>query len=195
EAIEQLGALDDTLIYVITCDNGASGEGTLNGTWNESLTMTGMTDIETPEFLHEKLDSFGTPDSYPQYSLGWAHAMDTPYQWTKRVASHFGGTRNGLIVHWPHGIKARNEMRHQFSHLIDIAPTFLEVAGLPQPLMVHGVAQQPIEGVSMAYSFDEPDAPERHETQYFEILGNRAIYHKGWTAVSAHNPPVLADPP
>ncbi|HEX7127369.1 MAG TPA: arylsulfatase [Thermodesulfobacteriota bacterium] len=190
DAIERLGALDDTLIYVITGDNGASGEGTINGTWNESLTMTGMVDVETPEFLRERLDSFGTPDSYPQYSLGWAHAMDTPYQWTKRVASHWGGTRNGLIVHWPRVIKARGEMRRQFHHVIDVAPTFLEVAGLPHPLIVHGVDQQPIEGVSMAYSFDDTGAPDRHETQYFEILGNRGIYHRGWTAVTAHTPPV-----
>ena len=190
EAIEKLDALEDTLIYIITGDNGASGEGTLNGTWNESLTMTGMTHIETPEFLRDRLDTFGTPDSYPQYSLGWAHAMDTPYQWTKRVASHFGGTRNGLIVHWPRGIHARGEVRHQFHHVIDVAPTLLEVAGLPHPLMVDGVAQQPIEGVSMAYSFDWADAPDRHETQYFEMLGNRGIYHKGWTAITAHNPPI-----
>lgn len=190
EAIEELGALDDTLIWVITGDNGASGEGTLNGTWNESLTMTGMIDIETPEFLRERLDSFGTPESYPQYSLGWAHAMDTPYQWTKRVASHWGGTRNGLVVHWPRGIEARGELRHQFHHVIDVAPTFLEVAHLPEPRTVNGVGQQPIEGVSMAYSFDDASAAERHETQYFEILGNRGIYHKGWTAVTAHNPPV-----
>lgn len=190
EAIEALGALDDTLICIITGDNGASGEGTLNGTWNESLTMTGMFDVETPEFLRERLDSFGTPDSYPQYSLGWAHAMDTPYQWTKRVASHFGGTRNGLIVHWPRGIAARGELRHQFHHVMDIAPTLLEVARLPQPRLVHGVGQQPIEGVSMAYTFGDASAPDRHETQYFEVLGNRAIYHKGWTAVAAHNPPV-----
>jgi arylsulfatase len=195
DAIEKLGALDDTLIYVITGDNGASGEGTINGTWNESLTMTGMVDVETPEFLRERLDSFGTPDSYPQYSLGWAHAMDTPYQWTKRVASHWGGTRNGLIVHWPRGIKARGELRRQFHHVIDVAPTFLQVADLPHPLIVHGVGQQPIEGVSMAYSFDDAGAPDRHETQYFEILGNRGIYHRGWTAVIAHNPPVTGRPP
>lgn len=189
EAVETLGALDDTLICVITGDNGASGEGTLNGTWNEALTMTGMTDIETPRFLRERLDSFGTPESYPQYSLGWAHAMDTPYQWTKRVASHWGGTRNGLVVHWPRGIGARGELRHQFHHVIDIAPTLLEAARLPQPRIVHGVDQQPIEGVSMVYSFDDAAAPDRHETQYFEMLGNRGIYHKGWTAVTAHNPP------
>jgi arylsulfatase A-like enzyme len=194
DAIEELGALDDTLIYIITGDNGASGEGTLNGTWNESLTMTGMAEIETPAFLRERLHTFGTPASYPQYSLGWAHAMDTPYQWTKRVASHWGGTRNGLIVHWPRGIRARGELRHQFHHVIDVAPTLLDVAQLPQPLIVHGVHQQPIEGVSMVYGFDAPDAPERHETQYFEVLGNRGIYHKGWTAVTAHAPPVTGWP-
>ena len=190
DAIEGLGALDDTLIYVITGDNGASGEGTINGTWNEALTMTGMTDVETPEFLRERLHTFGTPESYPQYSLGWAHAMDTPYQWTKRVASHWGGTRNGLIVHWPAGIGARGELRHQFHHVIDVAPTLLEVANLPEPVQVHGVDQQPVEGVSMAYSFHDAKATERHQTQYFEIMGNRGIYHKGWTAVAAHRPPV-----
>jgi arylsulfatase len=189
DMIGELGALDDTLIYLITGDNGASGEGTLNGTWNESLTMTGMLDVETPEFLRARLASFGTPASYPQYALGWAHAMDTPYQWTKRIASHFGGTRNGLVVHWPRGIAARGEIRRQFHHVIDVTPTILEVARLPHPVQVHGVTQQPIEGVSMAYSFDEPDAPENHETQYFEVLGNRGIYHRGWVACTAHNPP------
>lgn len=190
DMIESMGELDNTLIWIITGDNGASGEGTINGTWNESLTMTGMTDIETPEFLLEHLESLGTPESYPQYSLGWAHAMDTPYQWTKRVASHWGGTRNGLIVHWPGGIKSRGELRRQFHHVIDVAPTFLEVAGLPHPSIVNGHEQQPIEGVSMVYTFDSADAPDRHETQYFEILGNRGIYHLGWTASTAHNPPV-----
>jgi arylsulfatase len=194
QAIEAVDALDDTLIFVITGDNGASGEGTVNGTWNESLTMTGMTHIETPEFLRQRLDSFGTPDSYPQYALGWAHAMDTPYQWTKRVASHWGGTRNGLIVHWPRGIGARGELRHQFHHVIDVAPTFLEIADLPEPKVVHGVGQQPIEGVSIAYAFNDAEAPERHETQYFEVLGNRGIYHQGWTAVTAHSPPVPGRP-
>lgn len=188
--IETLGELDNTLIWIITGDNGASGEGTINGTWNESLTMTAMTDVETPEFLRERLSSLGTPASYPQYSLGWAHAMDTPYQWTKRVASHWGGTRNGLIVHWPAAIKSHGELRHQFHHVIDVVPTFLEVARLPLPQIVNGIEQQPVEGTSMACTFDDPDAPDRHETQYFEILGNRGIYHKGWTAVTAHNPPV-----
>lgn len=194
DMVENLGELDNTLIWIITGDNGASGEGTINGTWNESLTMTGMSDVETPEFLRERLRSLGTIASYPQYSLGWAHAMDTPYQWTKRVASHWGGTRNGLIVHWPAGIKSHGELRHQFHHVIDVAPTCLEVAKLPQPSMVYGIEQQPIEGVSMAYTFSDPVAPDRHETQYFEIFGNRGIYHKGWTAVTAHNPPVSNRP-
>jgi arylsulfatase len=169
--------------------DGARASARRDGTWNESLTMTGMLDVETPELLRERLHTFGTPQSYPQYSLGWAHAMDTPYQWTKRVASHWGGTRNGLIVHWPNGVKSHGETRSQFHHVMDVAPTLLEVAGLPAPTFVHGVQQQPIEGVSMAYSFDAPDAPDRHETQYFEVLGNRGIYHQGWTAVTAHNPP------
>lgn len=192
DMIESLGEPGNTLIWIITGDNGASGEGTINGAWNESLTMTGMTDVETPEFLRERLASFGTAASYPQYSLGWAHAMDAPYQWTKRVASHWGGTRNGLIVNWPAGIRSRCEIRRQFHHVIDVAPTFLEVANLPHPLIVNGIEQQPVEGVSMAYTFDNPAAPDRRATQYFEMLGNRGIYHKGWTAITAHNTPVPA---
>jgi arylsulfatase len=117
--------------------------------------------------------------------------MDTPYQWTKQVASHFGGTRNGTIIHWPNGIAARGEIRSQFSHIIDVAPTILEVAGLPEPMSVNGVQQKPIEGVSMAYSFNDAAAPERHETQYFEMFGNRGIYHQGWTAVTRHKIPWL----
>lgn len=189
DAMEQFGVLEDSLIFAITGDNGASGEGSLQGTWNESLTMTGMTHLETPEFLRQRIDEFGTPAAYNHYAVGWAHAMDTPYQYTKQVASHWGGTWNGLIVHWPRGIRARGEMRHQFHHVIDVAPTLLEVAALPHPVMVHGVAQQPIEGVSMAYSFDDADAPDRRETQYFEMVGNRGIYHKGWTAVTKHRAP------
>ena len=123
-------------------------------------------------------------EAYNHYAVGWAHAMDTPYQWTKQVASHFGGTRNGTIVHWPKGIKAKGEIRSQFHHVIDVAPTILEVAGLPAPVFVNGVQQHPIEGVSMAYSFNDAKAAERHETQYFEMAGNRGIYHKGWTAVT-----------
>jgi arylsulfatase len=139
--------------------------------------------------MTERIDQFGTAEAYNHYAVGWAHAMDTPYQWTKQVASHWGGTRNGTIVHWPGGIEARGEVRHQFHHVIDVAPTVLEVAGLPEPLSVHGVQQRPLEGVSMAYTFDDADAPERHETQYFEMFCNRGIYHRGWTAVTRHSTP------
>jgi len=172
-------------------DNGASAEGTLNGTYNEMLNFNGMSAIESPEFLAARIDKWGGPDSYPHYAVGWAHAMDTPYQWTKQVASHWGGTRNGAIVHWPKGVQTKNEMRWQFHHVIDVAPTILEAAGLPEPISVNGVQQQPIEGVSMLYSFNDAKAAERHETQYFEMFGNRAIYHKGWTAVTRHKTPWL----
>jgi arylsulfatase A-like enzyme len=192
DTLKDLQILDDTLIYVIIGDNGASAEGTPNGTFNEMLMLNGITGIETPEFLAERIDKFGSPESYNHYAVGWAHAMDTPYQWTKQVASHWGGTRNGTIVHWPKGIKAKGEVRSQFSHVIDIAPTVLEAAGLPEPTIVNSVQQAPMEGVSMAYSFDDATAPERHELQYFEMLCNRGIYHKGWSAVTRHATPWVA---
>ena len=189
DAIEDLGALEDTLVYVIVGDNGASAEGTVNGAFNEMANFNAMAELETPEFMASVLDKFGSPESYNHYSVGWAHAMNTPYQWTKQVASHWGGTRNGTIVRWPNGISARDEVRNQFSHLIDVTPTVLEVAGLPQPTMVNGIMQAPIEGTSMAYSFDAPDEPERHDLQYFEMFGNRGIYYKGWSAVTKHRTP------
>ncbi|SRR5579871_6664904 len=189
DGLQKLGVLDDTLVYYIIGDNGASAEGTVNGTYNEMLTLNGMTGIETPEFLTARLDKLGGPDSYNHYAVGWAHAMDTPYQWTKQVASHWGGTRNGMIVHWPRGIKGKGEIRTQFHHVIDVAPTILEAAGLPEPLFVNGVQQQPIEGVSMLYSFNDAKAAERRETQYFEMFCNRGIYHRGWTAVTRHSTP------
>ncbi len=161
----------------------------INGTYNELINFNGAAALETPEFLIERIDKLGDPDSYNHYAVGWAHAMNTPYQWTKQVASHWGGTRNGTIVHWPKGIKSKGELRTQFHHVIDVAPTILELAGLPQPLAVNGVQQRPIEGVSMAYSFNEASAAEQHETQYFEMFGNRGIYHKGWTAVTRHKTP------
>jgi arylsulfatase len=191
DALADLGILDDTLVYYIIGDNGASAEGTLHGTYNEMINFNGAAALETPEFLNAHLADWGGPDSYPHYAVGWAHALDTPYQWTKQVASHFGGTRNGTIVHWPKGIRAKGEIRSQFCHVIDIAPTILELAGLPEPTSVHGVQQMPLEGTSMAYSFDAADAPDRHETQYFEMFGNRGIYHKGWTAVTRHKTPWL----
>jgi len=189
DALADLGVLEDTLIYYIIGDNGASAEGTLNGTFNELLSLNGAAALETPQFMAERIDKFGTPEAYNHYAVGWAHAMDTPYQWTKQVASHWGGTRNGTIVHWPAGIRAKGEIRPQFHHVIDVAATVLDVAGLPEPSFVHGVQQMPLHGVSMAYSFNDGGAPERHETQYFEMFVNRGIYHKGWTAVTRHSTP------
>jgi len=191
DSLKKLDILDDTLVYYIIGDNGASAEGTLNGTYNEMLNFNGMSAIESPEFLTAKIDDWGGPDSYPHYAVGWAHAMDTPYQWTKQVASHWGGTRNGTIIHWPKEIRAKGEMRWQFHHVIDVAPTILEAAGIPEPLWVNGIQQRPIEGVSMRYSFNDAKAAERHETQYFEMFGNRGIYYKGWTAVTRHKTPWL----
>jgi hypothetical protein len=149
----------------------------------------GAAALETPEFMAERIDKFGSPEAYNHYAVGWAHAMDTPYQWTKQVASHWGGTRNGTIVHWPRGIKAKGEIRSQFCHVIDVAPTVLEAAGIPAPTLVNGVQQAPLEGVSMAYSFNDANAPERHDLQYFEMFCNRGIYHRGWSAVTRHSTP------
>jgi arylsulfatase A-like enzyme len=189
DALKDLQIFDDTLVYYIIGDNGASAEGTLNGTYNEMINFNGAAALETPEFLMARLDKLGGPESYNHYAVGWAHAMNTPYQWTKQVASHWGGTRNGTIVHWPKGIKGKGEIRTQFHHVIDLAPTVLEAAGLPEPISVNGVQQKPIEGVSMLYCFNDAKAAERHETQYFEMFGNRGIYHKGWTAVTRHKTP------
>ncbi|HEY5427241.1 MAG TPA: arylsulfatase, partial [Candidatus Tumulicola sp.] len=160
DSIKKLDVLDDTLVYFIIGDNGASAEGTLNGTFNEMLNFNGMSALETPEFLTARIDKLGGIESYNHYAVGWAHAMNTPYQWTKQVASHWGGTRNGTIVHWPNGVKAKGEIRSQFHHLIDVAPTVLEAAGIPEPVSVDGVAQKPIEGVSMLYSLDDATAAE-----------------------------------
>jgi arylsulfatase A-like enzyme len=189
DALRDLDILDDTLIYLIVGDNGASAEGTLQGAFNEMANFNGMAALETPEFLMSKLDEFGGEGSYGHFAVGWAWAMDAPYQWTKQVASHWGGTRNGTIVHWPNGIKERGGLRSQFSHVIDLAPTVLEAAGIPEPTMVNGVQQSPYEGTSMLYTFNDAKAPERHETQYFEMFCNRGIYHKGWSAVTKHRTP------
>jgi arylsulfatase A-like enzyme len=191
DALTGLGVLDDTLVYYIIGDNGASAEGTVNGSFNETLIFNGADKLETPGWIAAHIDEFGTPTAYNHYAVSWAHAMCTPYQWTKQVASHFGGTRNPAIVHWPRGFTARGESRAQFHHVIDVAPTVLEVAGLPAPDFVHGIQQRPIEGVSMRYCFEEADAAEHRETQYFEMFCNRGIYHKGWTAVTRHSTPWL----
>ena len=191
-ALEDLEVLDDTLVYVMIGDNGASAEGGLAGTFNELLHLNNL-ELETPDFLMERIDKFGGPEAYNHYAVGWAHAMDTPYQWTKQVASHWGGTRNGTIVHWPGGIKAKGEVRSQFCHVIDVAATVLEAAGIPEPAVVNSVQQSPLEGTSMLYSFDDAKAPERHETQYFEMFCNRGIYHKGWSAVTRHSTPFAVE--
>jgi arylsulfatase A-like enzyme len=189
DALADLDVLDDTLVYYIVGDNGASAEGTPNGCFNELVVLNGAAGLETVDFMVSRIDDFGTPAAYNHYAVGWAHAMDTPYQWTKQVASHWGGTRNGTIVHWPNGIEAKGEIRAQFHHVIDVAPTILEAAGIPAPSSVHGIPQKPIEGVSMGYSFDDGGAAERHTTQYFEMFCNRGIFHEGWTAVTRHSIP------
>lgn len=186
-ALEGIGELDNTLFFYIAGDNGASGEGGPNGTYNELLNLNGMnsTTAQNKPFM----EKWGNPETYPHYSVGWAHAGNTPFQWTKQVASHFGGTRNGMVVHWPQGIKNKNEIRQQFHHVTDIAPTILEAAGLPEPKTVNGSDQRKMDGVSMLYSFSNPNANDKKETQYFEIFGNRAIYHKGWIASTRHSIP------
>ena len=155
DALEDLGILEDTLVYYIIGDNGASAEGTIQGTFNENIIFNGAPQLETAEFMASRIEQFGTPEAYNHFAVGWAHAMDTPYQWTKQVASHWGGTRNGTIVHWPNGCKATDEIRTQFHHVIDVAPTILEAAGIPEPASVNGIPQKPIEGTSMLYSFDD----------------------------------------
>jgi arylsulfatase A-like enzyme len=189
DALEDLDVLDDTLIYYIIGDNGASAEGDLNGTLNEGIILNGASALETPESMAARIDDFGSPRAMNHYAVGWAHAMNTPYQWTKQVASHWGGTRNGTIVRWPNGFKARGELREQFTHVIDVAATVLEAAGLPEPTIVNSAQQMPLHGVSMLATFDDPQAPELRETQYFEMFVNRGIYHQGWTAVTRHSVP------
>jgi hypothetical protein len=189
DAVEELGLLDDTLVYYIIGDNGASAEGGLSGTYMITTVSNGGSELETQEFWDEHVDKLGSPEAYNHYAVGWAHAMCTPYQWTKQVASHYGGTRTGMVVHWPSRIQGAGEVRSQWHHVIDIAPTVLELAGLAQPHTVNGVTQVPMHGVSMAYSFNDAAADERHHTQYFEIMGNRGIYHKGWTAQTKHRTP------
>jgi arylsulfatase A-like enzyme len=183
-AIEKSGEINNTLIVYLVGDNGASGEGGLEGTISEMAILNGI-QLGLAE-LEAKFDEIGGPKTDPHIPVGWAWAVDTPFQWTKQIASHFGGTRNGLIVHWPEGIRARNGMRTQFHHVIDIAPTVLEAAGIPEPKIVNGVKQKPIEGISMLYSFDHEKAKSRRTVQYFEMFGNRGIYKDGWMATTRH---------
>jgi arylsulfatase len=199
KAIEDMGEMDNTLFLYIVGDNGSSAEGGPDGTYNELLALNGIVSDISSQL--EWIDQWGGPMTFPHFSVGWAHAGNTPFQWTKQVASHFGGTRNPMVIHWPKRIQARGELRSQWHHVVDIAPTVLEAVGLPFPTSVNGTAQKPFEGVSMVYTFDPaaagPKAKSRHTTQYFEIFGNRAIYHDGWVAATRHSIPwlMMQNPP
>ena len=184
DGIEATGQLDNTLIFYILGDNGTSAEGGMSGMYNE-MTYFNAVPETVPEML-KHYDVWGDASTYPHFAAGWAVAGDTPFQWTKQVASSYGGTRNGMIVHWPKRITARGEVRSQWHHVIDVGPTILEAASLPEPKSVNGIVQDPIEGVSMLYSFNDAKAADRHKTQYFEIFGNRAIYNDGWLAGTIH---------
>jgi len=197
--LEALGELDNTLFFYIVGDNGASAEGGPEGAYNEMMALNGIPG--TFDQMKDHVEDWGSPTTFPHYAIGWAWATNTPFQWTKQVASHFGGTRNGMVLQWPKGIKAKGEIRSQFHHVIDVAPTALEAAGIPEPKMVNGVEQRPMDGVSMLYSTDDAKAADRRKTQYFEMFGNRAIYHEGWVAATRHsipwvlsqNPPLSSD--
>jgi arylsulfatase len=187
DALEQTGELENTLVFYVAGDNGTSAEGGENGLFNEYFYFNGAPSTVPDMLAH--LDAWGDPTTYPHMAAGWAVAFDAPFTWTKQVASSFGGTRNGLVVHWPKGIRAKGEIRSQFHHVIDVAPTVLEAAKLPEPKLVNGTPQVPIQGVSMLYAFGDAAAKDRHVTQYFEISGNRAIYHDGWLAGTVHRAP------
>lgn len=187
DQLEKNGELDNTLIFYIVGDNGPSAEGGLEGTFNEVASLLGY----NPGLagITSRIDRIGEPDSEPHVPVGWAWACASPFQWTKQVGSHFGGTRNPMVVHWPAGIKSKGEIRSQFHHTIDVVPTILEAARVKEPEYVNGIRQKPIEGVSMVYSFDDANAPGKRTTQYFEMMGNRAIYHEGWVACSRFGVP------
>ena len=191
-AFDDVGQADNTLVFYVAGDNGTSGEGGQNGMFNEYTYFNGVQ--EKVEDMLKLIDKWGGPETYPHMAAGWAVALNAPFGWMKQVPSDFGGTRNGMAVSWPRGIKARNEIRTQFGHVIDVAPTVLQAAGLPEPRSVNGTPQIPMEGKSLVYSFDDAKAKERHTTQYFEIAGNRAIYHDGWYARTIHRAPWEAQP-
>lgn len=187
--LEAIGELDNTLIFYIAGDNGASAEGGPEGTYNEMMALNGI--VGKADQMMGHVGDWGGPTTFPHFAIGWAWAGNTPFQWTKQVASHFGGTRNGMVIHWPKGIKAKGELRSQFHHVIDIAPTALEAAGIPEPKSVNGIVQRPMDGVSMLYTADDAKAAGRRTTQYFEMFGNRGIYHEGWVACTRHSIPWL----
>ncbi len=192
DAIEDLGELDNTLIFYIFGDNGSSAEGGLTGTFNETTALNGIP-VKVEDQI-EKLDAWGDETSYPHFQAGWAVATNTPFQWTKQVASHYGGTRNPLVVHWPDGFDSKGEVRSQWHHVTDIGPTMLDVTGVPFPTSVNGTVQKPFEGVSIRYAFDDAEAADQHTTQYFEMFGNRAIYQEGWVAAAKHRTPWASAP-
>jgi arylsulfatase A-like enzyme len=185
--LEAIGAMENTIFYYIVGDNGASAEGGPEGTYNEMMALNGI--VAKADQMMGHIDNWGGPSTFPHFAIGWAWAGNAPFQWTKQVASHFGGTRNGLVLHWPKGIKAKGELRTQFHHVVDVAPTALEAAKLPQPKVVNGIKQRPMDGVSMLYSADNAKAADRRKTQYFEMFGNRGIYHDGWMAATRHSIP------
>ncbi len=187
KAFDEIGQGDNTLVFYVVGDNGTSGEGGQNGMFNEYTYFNGVQ--EKVEDMLKLADKWGGPETYPHMAAGWSVALNSPFGWMKQVPSDFGGTRNGLVVSWPKGIKAKNEIRTQFGHVIDVAPTVLQAIGLPEPKSVGGVKQIPMEGTSLAYTFDNAKAKERHTTQYFEVAGNRAIYHDGWYARTIHRAP------
>jgi hypothetical protein len=189
QAIEDLGELDNTLIFYIAGDNGTSAEGVMNGLYNEMTYFNAEPKGSDVDFMLKHYDNWGDPTTYPHMAAGWAVCFDSPFTWTKQVASNYGGTRNPLVIHWPKRIKAKGEMRSQWHHVIDVVPTILEAAELPQPRIVNGTPQRPIEGVSMVYSWDYPKAPDRHQIQYFEMFGNRGVYFDGWFAGTVHIKP------
>ncbi|MEY4362400.1 MAG: hypothetical protein RL391_1706 [Actinomycetota bacterium] len=185
--LRRIGAEENTLVIYITGDNGASAEGTVNGAWAAPTFQNGVP--EDLDWLVDHMADFGSARCENHFNIGWAWALDAPFQWMKQVASHFGGTRNGMAIKWPAGITRTGELRSQFHHVVDIAPTLLAAAGIEYPESVNGVAQSPVDGIPMNYTFSEGDGPSRRTTQYFEILGNRAIYHDGWMASCFHGRP------
>jgi arylsulfatase len=189
QAIEEMREIDNTLIFYISGDNGTSAEGGMSGLYNEMTYFNAEPRGSDIDFMLQHYDNWGDSTTYPHMAAGWAVAFDSPFTWTKQVASNYGGTRNPLVVHWPKRIQDKGEVRSQWHHVIDVVPTILEAAGLPQPRIVNGVPQRPIEGVSMAYSWDYPNAPDRHQIQYFEMFGNRGIYFDGWFAGTVHIKP------
>jgi hypothetical protein len=194
QTVQDLGKLDNTLIIFISGDNGASAEGSMNGTFAELIPFNGV-DPSVAENM-KFYDAWGTNQTYPHYAVPWAWALDTPFKWTKQIPSFFGGTRNGMAISWPAHITDKGGIRNQFHHVIDIVPTILEATGIPAPIMVDGIAQKPIEGVSMAYTFDKANenAPSTHRTQYFEMMGVHGLYNDGWmlSAVPSRAPWELA---